>query len=103
MWMNKEGKYYACTKSVIYKLSFDNLVENCGQNIEPENYKDVKEARAVANNVVKTSNLSCVILKCTKYKSAIDGNIKGEDVEIINAILSNREKKLIQEKETIST
>jgi hypothetical protein len=103
MWMNKEGKYYACTKSSSYKLSFGNSIDDCGQQIEPENYKDIKEAKAVANSVVKTSNLSCVIIKSTKYKSAIDGNIKGEDLEVVNAILSNREKKINQEKQLVTS
>jgi hypothetical protein len=103
MWMNKEGKYYACTKNTSYKLSFGSLVEDCGQNIEPENYKDIKEARAIANSVSKTSNLSCVIIRSTKYKSAIDGNVKGEDLEIVGAVLCNREKKIIKEKEMAGT
>lgn len=90
--MDKDGKYYACTKIVNYKLSFDKFIDNCGNIIEQEDYKNIKDAKSVANQIVKSTGLSCAILKKTKYKSAINGQIKGEDFEIVSAIVGRHEK-----------
>lgn len=92
MWMDKSGKYFACHKIVSYKLSFDKLVENCGSVIESEDYNDIKEAKAVAKQVVLTTDLSCVILKSTKYKSAINGNTKEENLEVAGVLIGKNER-----------
>lgn len=92
MWMDKNGKYFACHKIVSYKISFDKLVEDCGSIIEPENYKDVKEAKNVAKQVVLTTDLSCVILKSTKYKSATNGSTKEENLEVASVLIGKNEK-----------
>lgn len=96
--MDKEGRYFACSKHVNYRLSFDKSIENCGVQVEPEVYNDVKEARTVANQILKNSDLSCAILKCTKYKSAITGETKSKELEIVDAIIGKYEKSMAREK-----
>lgn len=98
MWMDKGGKYFACHKIVSYKISFDKLVEDCGSIIEPENYKDVKEAKNVAKQVVLTTDLSCAILKSTRYKSATNGNVKEETLEAVSILVGKNEKLVARQK-----
>jgi hypothetical protein len=98
MWMDQNGSYFACSKIVNFRLGFAKTVEECVDNIDQDVYESVKEAKAVAQQVVKETDLSCVIFKNTKFKSAISGETKHKELEVASAIQGKNEKLSVRQK-----
>lgn len=98
MWMDENtGKYYPCEVTKNYRLAFGNNLEECMENIEPETYEKVSDARGVANKVVSSTGMSALVLHVTKYKSFFEKQTKDKKVKIVSMIMGRNEKKSVRE------